>query len=707
MKRGMIALAWGRFLLALVMILALSGTGLELEAKEKSEFASWEVKKGGFFKNRKLKNQLDLIFNEEKDRFGASDIEDAALILISYLENEGYLSAKTVATITLVDGSEKTIEWNSDFEVFLPRETEAVFVSFELVEGPRFYYQNLEVVGSQILGTKEVEAFFYSEPLLFQSEKTRLFTPGLLRGGQGNLQAHLNTLGYRDARVQTEILDLDMESGACSARVTIEDGAKHVVSGVEITVAGDVDPLTVDVSGYSGQAYSRFIAQDVARELRNLYFEKGYPDTVIKTSLAVDEGSKKEKGVEILIEVDPGSQVFVDSIAFSGSESTKPSLIKSRLKLDEGDPLNPSLLEGSRLNLSRLGVFDRVAYDVKSVDENHRSIAFGLTERTTWNVDTLLGWGSYEQLRGGLIVEKMNLFGMGHRARVKTILSMKSQLGEVRYLVPEVFGTPTSMSAKVFALEREEVTFVREDFGLDLGMSRKFDGIGWDVDTIYSIKNLELQNVSLGQDLANQGDSRVGSLELRLGRDRRDSVLNPRDGYRIFSRLEWAAEALGGEVDYQRAEFGVSYHDEISRGLFWHGGLTHGAIGSFSEAQKQVPASVLFYPGGENSIRGYQRTEASPQDSDGKFIGARAYTLLNLELEQSFSNSLSLVLFFDALGTASRIEEYPFDDTLTSAGLGIRIRTFMGPIRFEYGHNLNPRELDPSGTFHFSLGYPF
>ncbi|MEC7907603.1 MAG: hypothetical protein VYC82_10305 [Verrucomicrobiota bacterium] len=31
----------------------------------------------------------------------------------------------------------------------------------------------------------------------------------------------------------------------------------------------------------------------------------------------------------------------------------------------------------------------------------------------------------------------------------------------------------------------------------------------------------------------------------------------------------------------------------------------------------------------------------------------------------------------------------------------------MGPIRFEYGANLDRRPFDPSGTFHFSLGYPF
>lgn len=668
--------------------------------------ATWSVANRGFFKNRKLKRQLDLIFNEEKPAFNSSEIEDAALILISYMESEGFLAARAIATLESLDGAEETVEWDRDFDVFLPRDTEASRVKFHLETGPRFYYETLTIAGNKILDTSEVEAFFYAEPLMFQSDKSRLFTPSLLQGGKGNLQAHLNTLGYLDASVDVSLIESDLETGACIASVSIVEGPRHTVEDVEVSVTGEASSISIDTRELIGQPYSRFISQDIARELRNSYYEMGYPDTVVKTELMIEDKPDGEKGVVIRATVDPGSQVFISSISISGSETTKPSLIRSRLELKKGDPLNPALLDRSRLNLSRLGVFDRVSYELGALDEDRKSVQFNLSERTTWNVDTLLGWGSYEQLRGGLIVEKMNLFGMGHRARVKTIASLKSQLGEFRYLLPEVFGTPTSLSAKVFGLKREEIAFDREDFGLDIGLSRKFDQTGIDVDTVYSIRTLDVTDNELVDELANQGGLTVGSFELRLGRDRRDSALNPRDGYRVSSQFEWASEAFGGEVDFQLAEFSVSFHDEISRGLYWHAGFTHGVVGSLSKPQKQVPASVLYYPGGENSVRGYQRSEAAPREGD-KFKGAQALVLLNLELEQSFSKSLSLVLFVDALGTASNIDAYPFDETLTSAGLGVRFKTFMGPIRVEYGHNLNPRVFDPDGTLHFALGYPF
>ncbi len=77
------------------------------------------------------------------------------------------------------------------------------------------------------------------------------------------------------------------------------------------------------------------------------------------------------------------------------------------------------------------------------------------------------------------------------------------------------------------------------------------------------------------------------------------------------------------------------------------------------------------------------------------------------ELEQASHTRFSLVGFVDALGIARRLDDYPFDETLFSVGGGIRWRTIIGPVRLEYGHNLNPRRRDPPGTIQFSIGYPF
>ena len=111
--------------------------------------------------------------------------------------------------------------------------------------------------------------------------------------------------------------------------------------------------------------------------------------------------------------------------------------------------------------------------------------------------------------------------------------------------------------------------------------------------------------------------------------------------------------------------------------------------------------------GGENTVRGYRQFQAAPVDSNGNQIGAVSFVLLQVELVQNLFDWLSVVAFVDAVGNAAYIENYPFNKILASAGGGISINTVVGPLRLEYGQNIDPRPGDPSGTFQVAIGFPF
>lgn len=62
--------------------------------------------------------------------------------------------------------------------------------------------------------------------------------------------------------------------------------------------------------------------------------------------------------------------------------------------------------------------------------------------------------------------------------------------------------------------------------------------------------------------------------------------------------------------------------------------------------------------------------------------------------------------FLDVAGLARGLGDYPADEVLASVGAGIRWRTPVGPVRLEYGHNLNRRNGDPVGHGAFFGGVP-
>src|SRR5690606_27572704 len=104
----------------------------------------------------------------------------------------------------------------------------------------------------------------------------------------------------------------------------------------------------------------------------------------------------------------------------------------------------------------------------------------------------------------------------------------------------------------------------------------------------------------------------------------------PERGYTVFTNLETASSAFGGEVDYQRVEIGGSYHRPWRGGRFIHIGFQHGAIHTFGEVAEEIPFNRRFFMGGESTVRGYLQGEASPLNELGEVSGAETYMLLNL-----------------------------------------------------------------------------
>jgi outer membrane translocation and assembly module TamA len=223
----------------------------------------------------------------------------------------------------------------------------------------------------------------------------------------------------------------------------------------------------------------------------------------------------------------------------------------------------------------------------------------------------------------------------------------------------------------------------------------------------YAFQVLRNKDNELATQATDKTQLNVASIDFGLTGDHRDNPLRPHRGYRWFTQIELAARSLGGAAEYQRLELGIAEHTPWGEGRWLHLALTHGVITTLGTTDATLPVNKRFYPGGDNSIRGYRDGEAAPRGADGLFVGAKSYVLLNAELEQALTADWSVVAFVDGLGTAARLGDYPFDQRLYTAGLGVRYQTLIGPIRLEYGRNLNPRVGDPRGTLQISIGNPF
>ena len=692
---------------AMAAIFVQCGPGMAAETNR----AGFKISGYGLIGNRELSRVVKMLQPGERApvTYDPSFVEDAAVIIIGTVAHDGFLRPKLTAEITLEDGSRQTFEWTEPTRDPLPRPMPVKHVRFRIREGVLYHYRRIRFEGLTVLPEKEALTYFVETGLLVPLKRSRIYTPGSLKRSRSNLQDVLERRGYRDARVEVLDLNENHQTGDVDLTVKVSEGHNFIVGSVKAAAPrpGTDGDEALESRMNTNAVYSSAWVQNFRQSIQRLWYRRGFPDAAVELTVSTNSVITSTTRVDVVASVIPGPKVFLNDVKFEGVEKSNPAVLEKRVKLEPDKPLDRMRVEAGRVRLTRLGVFDSVGVRYDVVSTNRRDVVYFVDEGKRLDISVLAGWGSYEMLRGGLELEAFNVLGRAHHARLRLTQSFKASSADFIYGMPELLGEDLDVFFTAEGLLREEVSFRREEYGGGFGVRKRLRGISTDISLRYQYEVLHAADAD--QDISQQGlpSANVGSVIGELQHDRRDNPLYPRKGYKVFSRFEIGAEPLGGDANYQRFETASALHIPLYDGAWLNLGLSHGVVLSPGASEEDLPFNRRFFPGGENSIRGYQEGEASPRDDEGEEVGAESFVLGNVEFEQALTRSFTFVAFVDALGFARDVENYPATTGLVSVGGGIRWKTIVGPVRLEYGHNLNPREGDPSGTLHFSLGFPF
>jgi len=671
------------------------------------------LKVGGFgwLKNRELEQAVELLLGDGavKTRVDAGFIEDAALVLNSELAEAGYFAARVRAEWIGSDGRAGSAVIDAGLSRPLPRPLEARALRLTALPGTRAVVTEVTLEGLASLDEADGRAFFQADTGLFTPDRLRAYAPARARRAADQLREALRARGRAEAAVEVAVVGPDPASGAVRLHVTVREGPLWRVTGWRAEgVAGAEVPGGVP-EGVVGAVWTRSLAQDAAQAVRLRYHALGHAEARVDWTAepGAFESGAAERPVVAVARIAPGPAWTVGEVKFEGVVRTRPGLLAERARLAPGSPFDPEAVEAARLRFAGLGVFSRLEAleeDPAEATDGERDVVFRVREEAPWQAAWTLGYGSYEQVRGALELTRGNLHGRAHRDRVEVAQSVRATRGEYRYTVPTLFDDTVEASARAYGLRREEPSFLRVEYGAGLEASRDVPWIEarGTAGLVYEV--LRANEVTLARSAEEAARTAVSAFNLGLVQDRRDNPIRPRRGHRWSVRSETALPALGGEADYERLELAGARHWDFAGERWLHAGVSSGLLAG---GGGEVPVNKLFFPGGESSIRGYPEGEAAPRDVAGRFVGARGYWLANLEFEQLVTGRWTAVVFADVLGTAREPADWPGDDILASVGPGLRYQSPIGPIRLEYGRNLNPRAGDPKGTLHFSIGFPF
>ncbi len=672
--------------------------------------ATFKISGYGFLGDLRLKRIIKLLEvpKQKPEFFDANFMEDSALILKSKVREDGFLEPKIVITVFDADKNKKGVRYFWNETEPLPRPLQAKEVIFKIRPGVLFHYEKLEFHGLEALTEKKARSYFIETSGAVPLKQNRVYSPERLQRSVGNLEQVLNRMGYEDAKVTVGKIEQDDKTGSVSVRVDVMQGPQFMVRTVrqETFYLGTNAPSDLRTN-LIGQNYSKWWEQDYMQGIRTNYYHQGYPDTTVTMQMEKREPAGTNLILDLLAVIKTGPRVRAGDVSFKGNKRTKESMLAGRVPLQTGDWLDRLKAEKGQYRLARLGAFESVELNYQTVSSNLWDVRYDLKEGKRIEISPLVGFGSYDLLRVGVEIDQYNLWGLAHNSELKIVQSFKSSSGDYTYTIPEFLGEDVDVFATASGLRREEISFTRVEYGGGFGARRYFQPWSTDVSLRYNYGILQATEQSANFVAEGAQSPTVGEVILDVRHDRRDNPLYPRRGYELLGNVEVATEYLGGEVNFERVELGGSYHITLNDSEWIHLGIRHGFVATSGSTSNNLPFTRRFFPGGQDSVRGFEEGEAAPRNAEHKIVGAETYTSGNVEFEQGVTPKWSVVAFVDGVEFAEHLNDYPGDAQLFSAGGGLRWRTIIGPVRLEYGYNLNPRPRDPVGTLQFSLGFPF
>jgi len=417
-------------------------------------------------------------------------------------------------------------------------------------------------------------------------------------------------------------------------------------------------------------------------------------------SLPTAEAGPPERDMTQLAE----REYVVHFIDINNRSLLNDEIIRSRLEIEIGKPLDFERLEKSINHIYSIDVFQTVTYDLVANEAGETGILvnaipriwgpnylqFGVEVADDFSGNTNFGFGAAYtrnalnrlggEFRLDLAVGRQDMVGLDFYQPVDRNASW--------FVEPRAFWT-----RRIFdVVDRGDVKAQLElvGAGLMLGVGRNFSSTEL-LRLDYEYFRGDINEVIGTDPLAAADDKiRIGELYLQYRHDNQDNLWFPNSGQVLSAGLRIAGEELGSDLDYEQALASASLAYTIGR----NSGLLNVQAGySFDD---KAPLARWFDLGGFGRLSGL-----IPNELTGRHMG-----LVTLALYRRLNDIDVLPIYAGFTAEAGNVwmrhDDIGFDGLRYSGSLFLGADTPIGPVYLAYG-------LADGGdnTFYFYLGNPW
>lgn len=643
-------------------------------------------------------------------------IQEGRTNLISHFQSKGYFDTKVnVVTNKQADGGETVL--------------------YQITKGPRHKVTSVEISGNQTLESNTLLPHVPVKKKHFLSHGQ--YSENLVRTSVKNLERVYQANGFSDVKVTPEVHN---ESGNIAVNFRVVEGERDIVEAMHVQ-GNDTQPISnLAPKGLHlapGKPYSATLAQDDRNTMMSTYLKLGYLNASFRET-AKPVGKDKHR-IEVTYIITEGPQVKTATVVTLGRGETRQALINRVAPIPTGAPMREDELLTSESQLYNLGVFDWAEIDPRRriTTQSQEDVLVKVHEAK--KNDLTYGFGFDVINRGGSIpsgtVALPNLPVVGLNNNFKT--SQKTFYGPralIEYTRKDLWGKAETISFTALAArldQRAAITYTDPYFrGTKWASSFNVGGehdaenpiftslvgqagyqlqrpLNADKTTNlflrYNYSQTDLTDLLI-PDLVPAEDEhvRLSTVSATYVRDTRDFQLDAHKGIYETVQFDFNPKALGSNFNFAKLLAQAAYYKSITnRKIIWANSVRVG----FAEALSgHVPLSQQFFTGGGNTLRGYTLNGAGPQrpvtacgnPSDPSTcslitvpVGGNQLFIVNSEfrIPVPLKEGLGIVPFYDG-GNVFRTIGFHGQYT-NNVGMGLRYATPVGPVRVDFGYNLN------------------
>jgi outer membrane protein insertion porin family len=561
--------------------------------------------------------------------------------------------------------------------------------------------------------TKRVDWFsehiLQQEPFLFNSE--------ILETDIQRIKTFYQREGYLFVEVPQPEMKIDQKSRSVALTFRVRENTPVIVKEVTFSLPGGQSGRPHDIDSLLTRAQSDLLlkSKTVFRDahvtadrktLLTILANSGYPFATVDHRLFVE---MRDTTASVNWMIIPGPSAVFGDVTITGNDRVPVDLVQGKLTFRQGTSYNAAKLIESQTAVYNLGLFNAVTIRADLDDTTSTIVPVTVTLKEATQIKLFLGagYGKEEQFR---VTAELRLLDVVADADKLNLELKHSALQpyeiKLTYLQPDFLFNNMTLSVIPTVRSETETAYSMTRFGsrisLDYPLFRQVHGsIG------YGIEKVELDTASIAS--TNPADQVLEkymkhSVIINLLHTNAVPLFDPIRGMIASLKFMLSGVTESDPYRFNRALLDLKRYDQLRESTVLASRLAIGTIHSL-DAGGFIPVEERFFAGGSNSNRGWARFQLGPKDPSGKPVGGSSIIDGSVEIRQRISGPFSCTLFTDYAEIQEQPLMYTFADLHFAAGIGLRYKTAIGPIRFDIAKPVFEGDLPVQ--FILSIGHAY